>query len=110
MFSFTHNKKIAKSRYTFSPIRLETIKKLNSTCQSCLDVSGGNSGWNNTYVHFYSERDFAMLSKLYLYSPVDTEISLLEIYPEDTLPKVTKYTGIVTHCIIVYSYKILKAV
>lgn len=84
-------------------------KQLDSACRSCLDMSAGNSGGSKASVHFYSERDFAILSKLCMYLPVDTEISLLEIYPEDTLPKVIKYICTGTHCIIVCNWKMLKA-
>ena len=47
----------------------------------------GNSEGSSTCIHFCSERDFAILSKLCMYSPADTEISLLEIYPEDLQQK-----------------------
>ena len=49
-------------------------------------MAGGNSGWNNSYGVGRCNID-----QLYVYLPFDTEIPTLEIYPEDTLPKVTKY-------------------
>ena len=72
-------------------------------------MSAGNSGGSKASVHFYSECDFAILSKLCMYLPVDTEIWLLEIYPEDTLPKVIRHIRTGTHCIIVSNWKMLKA-
>lgn len=103
------NHRLSYIKIHFLAYQIGNNKQLDSACRSCLDMSAGNSGGSKASVHFYSERDFAILSKLCMYLPVDTEISLLEIHPEETLPKVIKYIRTGTHCIIVCNWKMLKA-
>lgn len=80
------------SRYHFAPIRLETIENLPMPVSE-LRGSGLARAWlvRSPDRTTLTEWNLAILSKLYMYLPFDPEIPLLEMYPEDILPKVRKY-------------------
>lgn len=69
----------------FSPIRLETIKNMTAPVRHVRTQLVGV----RMEQHLCSET--ALLSKLPGNLSFDAEIPLLEIYPEDTLPKIRKY-------------------